>query len=112
MSLTFDELQRANVKRCEDSFNRGVNNWLPEKWMNALVGEIGEVANVLKKADRGMKSLGDPTWAEACELLAHELADVQCYLILLAARCGINLGEATREKFNIVSDRVNSPIKL
>lgn len=112
MSLTFEQLQKANVQRCKNSYKREVFDWVPEKWMNALVGEVGEVANVLKKIDRGMKELGDPSLDEARKDLAHELADVQCYLILLAARCGIDLGEATREKFNIVSDRVKSPIKL
>jgi NTP pyrophosphatase (non-canonical NTP hydrolase) len=38
--------------------------------------------------------------------LGHELADVVTYCDLLADQYGIDLGEAVREKFNIVSARV------
>lgn len=44
--------------------------------------------------------------------LALELADVVTYADLLAARMDIDLGEAVREKFNEVSDRVKSRITL
>jgi NTP pyrophosphatase (non-canonical NTP hydrolase) len=53
-----------------------------------------------------------PLTDEERQELALELADVQAYLDLLARRAGIDLGAATREKFNIVSDRVGSDVKL
>jgi NTP pyrophosphatase (non-canonical NTP hydrolase) len=40
------------------------------------------------------------------------IRDIICILLLLANRRNFNLQEAVREKFNIVSDRVGSTIKL
>ena len=44
--------------------------------------------------------------------LADEIADVVCYADLLAARANIDLGEAVRAKFNEVSGRWKSEVKL
>ena len=101
--LTFNELRQANVERCEQSFHQ-VNDWSPTDWATALAGEIGEACNLIKKRRRGEEV--------ADELIAHELADAVTYIDLLAARLGIDLGEAVRAKFNLVSDRVGSQIKL
>ena len=43
---------------------------------------------------------------------SKELADAQIYLDLLAKSIGVDLGEATRAKFNEVSDRVGVPVYL
>lgn len=53
----------------------------------ALVGEAGEVANIVKKIDRGDSSLADK---ETFDALAEELIDVQVYLNNLYALLGIN----------------------
>lgn len=101
--LTFNELRQANVERCEQSFHR-LDEWSPTDWATALAGEIGEACNLIKKRRRG-EDVAD-------EAIAHELADAVTYIDLLAARLGIDLGEAVRAKFNLVSDRVGSQIKL
>ncbi|HMD54928.1 MAG TPA: hypothetical protein VKJ65_10300 [Phycisphaerae bacterium] len=44
--------------------------------------------------------------------LADELADVQTYLDLSAFRAGIDLGQATVDKWNAVSERVQSDLRL
>lgn len=44
--------------------------------------------------------------------LADELADTFIYLDLLASRCGIDLENAVRQKFNAISDRENLPFKI
>ena len=41
-----------------------------------------------------------------------EIGDVLCYLDLIAAKMGFKLDECVKEKFNEVSDRVGSKIKL
>jgi NTP pyrophosphatase (non-canonical NTP hydrolase) len=56
--------------------------------------------------------MGRRNGVENIEVIAQELADTVLYADLLAARLGINLGEAIRDKFNIVSERMGSDIKL
>lgn len=111
MTLTFDQLRRANRERQPQFRNgRGALCHKPREltyWVAALCGEVGEAANIVKKIERG-----DFTLDDGRKLLADELADVMTYLDLLAAEAGINLAQATREKFNQVSQRVGVPTVL
>lgn len=113
-NLSFDTLREANVARLPQFKNRkgepahsepDGSDWSPAQWLQAVVGEVGEYANLRKKYERGDLS------KEEFEIEASkELADIQIYLDLLAFRLGINLGEAVRAKFNEVSNRVNSDV--
>ena len=114
--ITFNELRSANVERLPLFKNRrgepahsepDGSDWKLSAWSNAVCGELGEAANIIKKVERG-----DMTLDDARPLLAEELADVQTYLDLLAFRAGIKLGEATRDKFNKVSERVGCHVRL
>lgn len=113
--LSFEELRRANVARCEQLFHP-IDSWTATDWACALAGEAGEACDAVKKLrrlDDGLNHEGDPATPEECiELIAQELADTVLYADLLAARLGINLGEAIRDKFNILSERMGSDIKL
>lgn len=114
-SLTFARLREANLTRCPLFRNakgvlchpRGIWSHEPDFWMTALVGEIGEAANILKKVERG-----DFTLDEKREDIGKELADAQTYLDILAARLDISLEDATIEKFDEVSRRVSCDIFL
>lgn len=115
-SLTFAQLRRANTERLPLFKNaKGLpahsqadgSDWSVAEWLEAVVGELGEFANLHKKVRRG-----DLTMDEALPQLARELADVQTYLDILAFQLRIDLGEATREKFNEVSMRVGCDVKL
>ncbi len=115
-ALTFDELRYANLLRLPLFRNRkgGLahakrdgSDWCLAQWCNAVTGELGEAANIIKKIERGDMSL-----EEAREDLARELADVQTYLDLLAYRAGVNLGDATITKWNEVSHRIGVSIQL
>ena len=114
-SLTLQKLRSKNVPRCEQVFHQ-LDSWSPTDWACAMAGEAGEACNVAKKMKRlseGTNSAKDPqSYAEYCRMMAKELADVVIYADLLAARLGIDLGEAIVEKFNEVSDRMGSTIKL
>lgn len=101
--MHFHELSEANLTRCEKSFHM-CDDWSPSDWMTAVAGEVGEAANMIKKLRRG----------EDIPLIevGKELADAVIYLDLLAQRLRINLGMAVRDKFNEVSDRVGSDVKL
>jgi NTP pyrophosphatase (non-canonical NTP hydrolase) len=104
--LTFNELREADVGRCNSGVFPGhtLDSWSPTDWACAVAGEVGEACNLIKKLRRGeIVSLED---------IGFELADAVIYIDLLAARLGIDLGEAIREKFNIVSERRGSNARL
>lgn len=115
-SLTFDALRRANIERLPLFKNkhgkpahskRDGSDWTPAQWLQAVLGELGEYANLRKKYERG-----DIGRAEFHAEAKKELADVQTYLDLLAFQLGVDLGEATIEKWNEVSRRVGVPLQL
>ena len=106
--LTFNTLRDANTARLNETLKfEPCLRWTPSQWLQALVGEIGEYANILKKVERG-----DFTLDVAREAIGKELADVQVYLDLLALKVGVDLGRATMAKFNEVSVRVGSDIRI
>lgn len=114
--LTFNALRRANVLRLPLFKNKhgkaahsepDGSDWSLDQWATAVGGEWGEFLNLLKKFSRG-----DITIAEFQELGGKELADVVTYLDILAFRMGINLGGATKDKWNEVSARVDCDLRL
>lgn len=116
IGLTFRELRAANMRRLPMFKNRkgepahskpDGSDWKLSAWCNAICGELGDAANIVKKIERG-----DMTLDEARPLLAKEFADVVTYLDIAAFQADIDLGEATRQKFNEVSDRVGCDVKL
>lgn len=113
--LTFFELSITNAQRCVDVFH-GIDRWSPTDWACALAGEVGEACNEVKKIrrlDDADKTKDSPEERERlAKLVAVELADVIIYADLLATRLGVSLEDAVREKFNEVSDRRGSKIKL
>jgi NTP pyrophosphatase (non-canonical NTP hydrolase) len=115
-SLTFNALRGANLARLPQFKNaRGEpahsqpdgSDWCLAQWCNAVTGELGEAANIIKKIERG-----DLTLDEARPALAREFADIQTYLDILAFRAGVDLGEATIAKWNEVSERVGADVRL
>lgn len=113
--LTFEALNETNTERCEDVFHT-INHWSPTDWACAFAGEAGEVCNAVKKLrrlDDGTNTAKDPQTAEeAIQAIAMELADTIIYADLLATRLGIDLSKAIIQKFNIVSIRMGSDLKL
>lgn len=112
--LTLRTLRDANLQRLPTFKNgkgepahstRDGSDWCLAQWCNAVTGELGEAANLIKKIERG-----DFTLDEARADLAREFADVLTYLDILAMRAGVDLGRATIDKFNEVSRRVGSPV--
>lgn len=114
-SLNFETLREANVRRCEQVFHK-VDEWTPTDWATAMAGECGEACNEVKKLRRLDNADADQDTAESRHWLkvkiAHELADLIIYADLLAARLDIDLSEAIKYKFNEVSDKRKSTVKL
>lgn len=108
--LTFQRFQTANDTRQKHFTNSEGESFTPYTGLElagAAAGELGELANLVKKVRRGDKSL-----AEARGAIGKEIADTITYLSLLATFHGINLEAAVIQKFNEVSDRVSSPVRL
>lgn len=102
--LKWPTLREANLLRLPEFKNRhgepahsepDGSDWSDNEWLEAVIGELGEYANVAKKLRRG-----DLSRMEALPMLADELADVACYLDILAFRVGCDLGEAMRKRFD------------
>lgn len=114
--LTFEHVSATNVSRTR-RWHPGFPDdpWSLADWSNAMCGEAGEVANVVKKLRRhefGHNGVLDGDVDELNEQLADELADVFLYLDLLATRAGVDLPRAIRRKFNVVSERQGFPERL
>ncbi|MEM1099737.1 MAG: hypothetical protein AAGH92_13240 [Planctomycetota bacterium] len=101
--LTFHAMRVANVARCLSVYHP-VKEWSPTDWATAVAGEVGEACTLIKKRRRGE--------GISKTAIADELADAVIYLDLLAEALDIDLGGAVVRKFNVVSDRVGSGIKI
>ena len=101
--LSFAKFRETNLARCNADI-RPLHDWSTLEWSACIAGECGELCNFLKKIKRGDKI--------PKKTLAHELADIVAYVDLTAAALNIDLGEAVREKFNIVSKRHGSKFRL
>lgn len=116
MAMTFGQFSDANRKRCESpqGFSHPLSGWSTSDWMTALVGEVGEAANVVKKLNRyrdgvpGNK-LSEP---ELRNQLRKELGDVFVYLDLMAQALGFNIADAAVEVFNAKSKEIGYPTAL
>lgn len=114
MNLT--EFSRVNRERCESpkGFNHALNSWSLSDWITALVGELGEAANVAKKLNRVRDGIpgNKETEAELREKFARELADTFVYLDLTAQAARIDLPAAVVAVFNAKSEQIGSPIRF
>lgn len=111
-ALDFNDLRRENLHRLPHfKNNKGKqahsepdgSDWTILEWAGAMCGEAGEAANVAKKFRRGDFDFDNPSHVDA---LADELADAIIYADLVAARAGIDLGEAVRTKWNKTSAKI------
>lgn len=135
--LSFADLSQANATRCETSYHP-LGDWSITDWLTAVAGEVGELAkelephpaayylalcvqkstgylaNAIKHVRRGETEGYSKHIIKATnkEDIGREAADVVIYLDILCTRFGIDLGHAVRNKFNEVSDRVSSDIRL
>lgn len=90
MSLDFDTLRAANTRRLPQFKNskggpahtsEDGSDWSPAQWLQAVVGELGEFAEV-----RLSYEAGELSFDEYKVKAAKELADVATYLDILARR--------------------------
>lgn len=108
--ISWHELRQANIDRDADVFHE-IDTWTPSQWAVAMAGEIGEALNWLKKLNRKRK-IDEGEAALYIKEVSHELADAIVYMDLFAQSLHIDLPTAIREKFNIVSEREGSSVRL
>ena len=69
----------------------------PTYWGCAIAGEVGELANLLKKLERdGTASMYD---------IGEELADVFIYLIIICRELDIDLFDEVQSKVEVLRER-------
>lgn len=110
--LTFNEFRAANRERCLKWHPQGIESWSDSDWITAIVGELGELASLIKMRNRERDGLGGNKFSPANEQIAKEAADVLTYLDLFCERNGIDLGLWAALKFNEVSERVGFPDRI
>lgn len=98
LDLTYKTARKARLALqpffVDSSGQYACRDWTLADWSNAMCGEAGEAANIVKKIRRGDR---DP---DLLRKLGDELADLCAYIDLLAFHAGINLDEAIEEKYN------------
>lgn len=106
--MTFREFADMNRLRCEapDGFDRRLDTTTMAHWALGVCEEAGEVAGVVYAMDHR------PQKGKTTLDLADEIADVVSYCDLLAQRIGCSLEEILRSKWNRVSERIGSPLRL
>ncbi|KAM6940706.1 glutamyl-tRNA(Gln) amidotransferase subunit B, mitochondrial [Xenentodon cancila] len=95
---TLEDIRR---KQAEFTDERDWNKFhQPRNLLLAMVGEVGEVAELFQW--RGEAAEGLPDWTESeREQLAHELSDVLIYLVELAEKCRVDLPQAVLRKMTL-----------
>jgi NTP pyrophosphatase (non-canonical NTP hydrolase) len=104
------DFSERNRKRCESpsGFNHKLESWSSSDWMVAVLGELGEASNVLKKLNRVRDGIpgNKETPEQLSTKLACELADTYIYLDLLCQSLNIDLTEAVAGVFDAKSRQI------
>ena len=119
-NLRYRDLTSINMSRAHkwhpDFFNpSSPNHWNGADWSNAMCGEAGEAANVVKKIRRietGVRGRADDKLPKLIDKLGGELADTMIYIDLLASYYRLDLPACIIVKFNEVSVREGWPERL
>ena len=85
--------------------NADGSDWSSAEWLQATVGELGELANILKKVRRG-----DFNENDVKKDIEDEFADILIYLDIWAMQHKVDLSRVVERKFNEVSRRVGADV--
>jgi NTP pyrophosphatase (non-canonical NTP hydrolase) len=107
--LTLEHIMAVNKTRCE-AWHKGDQPWTAERWITAIVGELGEMANNVKKqfraSDGSVGILNGVTIEELEKEEQKEWADTMLYMLLYATYRNIPASDIIREVFNAKSDQL------
>lgn len=113
MQIDLNELRQKSVQRAKEGF-KCYDNVPITFWTTALMGEGGELCNMIKKIERvnsgGIDAGSNYTAADINDnMLKEEIGGIFIYLDLLASILNINLSEAVVYAFNEKSIKYNFP---
>lgn len=110
MTILPEHIRTMNRLRCNRWHPPTGDDWTLGDWSNAVCGEVGELANVVKKLRRHESGhatgYNTPDVDELRAAFAEEVADVLLYLDLLTWKAGVtpdDLADALIDKFDRVS---------
>lgn len=107
---------KANLDRCQSpkGFNHPIHGWSMSDWMVAVMGELGEAANIVKKLNRVRDGVpgNDIGETQLRANLKDEIADAYIYLDLFCTSAGIDLRDAVIAKFNKSSEKIGYEKRL
>lgn len=122
--LSFKEVSKINAQRANrwhNGFPSRKDGWSGADWSNAMCGEAGETANVVKKLRRleikikqaEQDLVEDETYEDRLkQKLATEIGDTFIYLDLLATFYGLDISKCVADTFNRVSEREGFPERI
>jgi NTP pyrophosphatase (non-canonical NTP hydrolase) len=114
--LTFHSFSQVNRWRCEspDGFGHALASWSTSDWFTAIMGELGEAANIAKKLNRIRDGIpGNKETADVLrQKLRKELGDTFVYLDLLCQSLGFEIVDAAVHVFNEKSQEIGCPIEM
>ena len=117
--ITFIEVSAINKQRAQRwhrGFPDGEDAWTGADWSNAMCGEAGETANIVKKIRRIDTGIQQSAGYERSELitnkLAKEIGDTFMYLDLLAQYYGLSMDACVAYAFNQISEREDFPERI
>ncbi|MEM1598222.1 MAG: MazG nucleotide pyrophosphohydrolase domain-containing protein [Pyrobaculum sp.] len=103
IQLEFSKSKFPNFWRVEDEKDVALRL---EYLSNALAGEVGELANLVKKVVRGVVyGHGGATLEALRESIVEELTDVFIYTLTMAGFLGVDLEEAFLKKLEVNRSR-------
>lgn len=109
--LTFAAFSAANRLRCERDFGEPLDassQYTPAHWALTVAEEVGEIAAAVLGVAGLKKRKAHLTVAD----IGDEIADAVSYLDLLATRLGLDLSTVLAGKFNRVSERIGSDVRI
>lgn len=104
-----EKITRLLYKRSKESFNIDIDKMPLPELGNALAGEVGEACNIIKKINRRDFNIGDLNIKLD---LGKELSDIIFYVLMLSKRSQIDIESALVQKFNEISTRIDSSLRL
>lgn len=114
--LDLDYVCATNLERAKRWHPNFPNDgWTGADWSNAMCGEAGETANIVKKLrrdDLGLQAAVQGSRGDLLVKLGDEIADTFLYLTLLAAHYGVDMPAAIVAKFNAISIREGFPDRM
>lgn len=109
------EQHRARNRR----WHTGAQPWTKADWSNALAGEVGEICNKIKKIRRiELGHTGNQLRNQSANIdaiiadIRGELGGAFIYMLALADALDVDLADAIRDEFNLVSEQQGFPERI